>query len=389
MKKEQMLDKKNRHDLRYNLMITMVTWGYLIISNYLELYDINIDIKKYIFIMIPIYVYLLIKGNFSRLYSNGIVFIFINIFTLLYFLMQGSINNNLVTETKYYYNMIHTSMIVLPIILLNIEKFDINYYSNILRIIIMIFSWLAFIEIASNGFIINSRFLNGNITGFLVCQYIIISLYANKNDILSRISRIISIIVVLACGTRTSMIALLVSIIPYMFRSRNILKTIRSCIIIVMTYMVGFKMYYKLIKVPKLWFYLRPLGTVFLDQNNILDKASMGRVSYFEEYFEIIFLNTKNFIFGVGPNSFSNYSHNLFIDLLGFGGLITLIIYIFIGIYIIKVSKPNILLYQFVFFTISFLGTSSMFINSVYFAIALLIICLSKENIEKRISYEL
>lgn len=368
-----------------NFMIVLVVWGWLILSNLMELLGTKINLYMYIIMIAPIYIFLFIMGNYEQIYNRAIIFILITIQTLIYFIFLGVINNNITVHTKYYFNMIHTSFIILPALLVNVKKFSIKYYSDILYKVSGLFSWLAFINICKSGFVVDSRFLNANITGFLVAQYIILSVYYRKKSIWNKITISTSIIVLLACGTRSAMMGLVITILLKDFKYCNTLEKIKKIGKIVLVYLCGFYLYYKLILISELRFYLRPLGVIFLDKSNIFNQASMGRIDYFEEYISIIFDKVSNFIFGVGPNSFTNYSHNMFIDLIGFGGIVTLIIYLMIYIYIYIKCEKNILFYQFIFFSIAFLFTSSIFVNSVYFSIMLIMICLGKNTQSKEV----
>ena len=363
------IDKNVKPKLN-NLVLVFLVFGWYILINILNICGIEFNLYKYVYITSPLFFVMLVKTKSSNEIRGGIIYVYMMIF--LYLLVKAAIHNNLTDPypVPYYITMLYSFFFIQPLLIINIDRFNINYYKKYLYYIIFILNILAMLELGKTNFYISNRFLNIQATSFLVAQFIIIVLHKQKKHFLDFIGVLLSIFVMLATGARASFLSVVLVCAFELFKNYKKTKYVIVCLIC--TYFFLYYYYYNhLIYLSNFSIFIRPLGLIFFDKNIVFDRSNIGRLIFFNEYSEkIINGGIRSFLFGLSPKSFSFYSHNIFFDIIGFGGIMLLLIFAYLFYLVFKERRNSKLIFsQILFFFICSLFTGSIFINITFFSL--------------------
>lgn len=350
-----------------------IIYGWIIFNNISKLMGNEISLYKYVLISSPIFilvVFFSVKKDFNK---RNLVDLYIYISIPIYLIFLDCSNSNYSHRLSYNIYMIYIFIFINLFIFFIAKNVDIILTNKILKIISCLFIIWSFIELLSNGLFRDSRFLNTNFTSFFIAQFIIIVICQKKISISDFIISIIGIIEILAASGRASLIVL--TFVVFIKKFKGIKQGITYIIIGIVLFMGMKNIYYNHLKINEnMVYFSRPIGFIVGDMEVVLDDSSNERLKIMHEYKDKMKESIPmSIIFGLGPKNFSEYSHNILIDSIAFGGVITFTLNITVLIRSLKYKKFNeCLFYQILFFYLCMMLTGTFITNITYWGLVFL-----------------
>lgn len=376
MKKEDIEDKLKLKNRIINIAIILLIYGWLIYDNMLNLIKISTSLYSFVFLSSPFLIIVLLISLNKNVDKSNFFIMFIYCIIPLYIILIDSINQNYTHRISYNLSMIYIFVFINISIFILAKNVDMVFHYKLLKRISALFILLSLIYFIINGISAN-RFLNTNFTSFLIAQFIIVIICEDNRSLLDWIIFFIAIMEILAAGGRSSFIVIIFIIFIRYFKTfkRKLPQILISIIFVIIAFFSMKNFYYNYLKVnPKLTSVSRPIGFIVGDKDIIFDQSSNERIDILNEYLpKIIEKAPLSIIFGLGPKNFDDYSHNIIIDSIAFGGIFTLLINIFVLIKSIKLKRFNQqLFYQILFFFLVMMFTGTFITNIPYWGLVFL-----------------
>jgi hypothetical protein len=364
---------KNNKKKIISIITTFIIYGWLFWGNTTTLIGSEVSLYKYVLLSSPIYILTILFLVSLKINKFNLFNIYIYILIPIYLIFVDCINQNYHHKLSYDIYMIYIFVFMNISISVLAQKIDIGLFNNTIKLISKIFIITSFIVLIGDGVFSNSRFLNTNFTSFLIAQFIIVIICQKKINIFDYIVSIMGVIEMLAASGRASLIVLI--IIIFIKKIRSFKQAILYFFISIILFIGLRNIYYNYLKVnEKMIYFSRPIGFIVGDKDVVLDQSSNERLQIFIEYKEEI---VKEFpfsvIIGIGPKNFREYSHNILIDSIAFGGIFTFTVNILVLVRSIKLKKYNeSLFYQILFFYLCMLFTGTFITNITYWGVVFL-----------------
>lgn len=267
---------------------------------------------------------------------------------------------------NYYGPMIYNYLLIPIVAVVLSENLDMEIFRNFF-VKISLIEFLILYFVFTNPYKGVMRFANTNFTSFFVATIFIAILNDKKiSKLYKLVNAIVTTTIIAFSAGRSSFLAfLLVTTFHYYISSRNKRKFIAYIFSFFIVYAVSYNIYWSFLVQYKYKYgaALRPLGFLFFDKFYISDLSSLGRIELAKEYINKIFQSPLYFFTGRGFISYSFYSHDIILDIIGFGGIIALVMFSVLILKALKVQN-GFLRESLLFFLINLLFTGSIVLSA-------------------------